>query len=248
MHITPSTVLPVIFIHGLIGPFAPPTVLTQVTPTPLVPDLLGYGRFAAVPADTISIDAQVDHLRLFVDLKCDGPVHLVAHSTGAVVASAYAHAYPQRVASLVNIEGNFAPEDATLSRRLAAMSVDAISREMTAALAQPLPWLEQIDIPAELARVGMASDLLSFQPASTLQAMGRAVVDYTADHTYTDMLRDVVTTIPVHLVAGGRSRHAWHVPDWALAEAASYTEVPGCGHMLTIEAPTALGAVLRFLR
>lgn len=50
--------------------------------------------------------------------------------------------------------------------------------------------------------------------------------------------------MPVHLVAGARSRVGWDVPDWALSGAASYSEVPEVGHMVMHEAPEALGALL----
>lgn len=49
---------------------------------------------------------------------------------------------------------------------------------------------------------------------------------------------------PVHLVAGARSRPGWHVPAWAMAAAAGYSELPGTGHMVMLEAPEAFGALL----
>ncbi len=50
--------------------------------------------------------------------------------------------------------------------------------------------------------------------------------------------------VPVHLVAGARSRDGWDVPDWALAGAASLTVLPGRGHMMMVEDGAEFGALL----
>jgi hypothetical protein len=41
-----------------------------------------------------------------------------------------------------------------------------------------------------------------------------------------------------------RSRAGWDVPDWALAGAASYSEIPNAGHMMMDDAPTDFAEVL----
>jgi pimeloyl-ACP methyl ester carboxylesterase len=74
--------------------------------------------------------------------------------------------------------------------------------------------------------------------------MARAVVEFTGRPGYDQLLREVFRATPVHLVAGARSRPTWSVPDWALAAAASYAEIPGSGHMVMLEAPQAFGEVL----
>jgi pimeloyl-ACP methyl ester carboxylesterase len=85
---------------------------------------------------------------------------------------------------------------------------------------------------------------LHYQPATALQAMARTIVEFTGAPAYDQLLRDVFTHTPVHLIAGARSRPAWHVPEWAPAAAATYTEIPDTGHMVMLEQPEALGAVL----
>ena len=89
--------------------------------------------------------------------------------------------------------------------------------------------------------------MLGYQPATTLRAMARAVIEFTGNPGYEPMLREVFARTPVHLVAGARSRAGWDVPDWALAEAASYTEIPDAGHMVMDDAPEAFGELLRWL-
>ncbi|WP_235891669.1 alpha/beta fold hydrolase [Klebsiella spallanzanii] len=44
--------------------------------------------------------------------------HLVGHSMGGLTSLLLAHAFPERVLSFVNIEGNIAPEDCFLSRQI----------------------------------------------------------------------------------------------------------------------------------
>lgn len=211
--------LPVIFIHGLVGPFRVPSALS------LHPDLLGYGAEAQADPAEISIDAQVEHVRAAIDGALPaGRAHVVGHSIGGVIAAVYAHRYPERVASFVNVEGNFTLADAFWSAQLATKS------------------------PAEIDEILRAepaiAHALGYQPATTVRAMARAVIEFTGDPSYEPMLREVFARTPVHLVAGARSRAGWDVPDWALAEAASYTEIPDAGHMVMDDAPEAFGELL----
>jgi pimeloyl-ACP methyl ester carboxylesterase len=43
--------------------------------------------------------------------------------------------------------------------------------------------------------------------------------------------------LPLHLIAGERSRAGWNVPDWVARMAASNTDVAGTGHLMMLEAP-----------
>lgn len=211
--------LPDIFIHGLIGPFA------VSSPTSLCPDLLGYGAEASADPNAITIDAQVEYVRAAIDEALPaGRVNVIGHSVGGVIGAVYAHRFPERVASFVSVEGNFTLADAFWSGQLAAKTpaqVDGILRGMP-----------------EIA------DVLDYQPASTVQAMARAVVEFTGDPGYERLLREVFARTPVHLVAGARSRAGWDVPDWALAEAASYREIQDAGHLVMDDAPEAFAAAL----
>jgi lipase len=48
-------------------------------------------------------------------------------------------------------------------------------------------------------------------------------------------------------VAGTRSRAGWDVPEWANDAAATYQELPGCGHMMMLEQPHRLATLLATL-
>jgi pimeloyl-ACP methyl ester carboxylesterase len=45
-------------------------------------------------------------------------------------------------------------------------------------------------------------------------------------------------------VAGERSRADWDTPDWALAQAKSFTMMTRCGHLMMLEEPDAFGRVV----
>ena len=218
--------LPVIFIHGLIGSFAEPRALAQLNPAPtLCPDLLGYGAEDQAEPGSITIESQVEYVRDAVDAATPGTkVHLVGHSVGGVIAAVFAHRYPERVASLVSVEGNFTLADAFWSAQLATKTPAEVEQILQTDGADPAH--------------------LEYQPTATVQAMARAVVDFTGDPAYERLLREVFERTPVHLIAGARSRGGWDVPAWALSAATSYNEFPDVGHMVMFEAPEAFGGLL----
>lgn len=95
---------PVIFIHGFIGTLD----AWQYEPKHASPDLLGYGKHRSVPFEQISLLAQVEHIRGFVDARFGARrVDVVGHSIGGSIAMLFAHAYPGYVRRIVNVEGNF---------------------------------------------------------------------------------------------------------------------------------------------
>lgn len=157
---------------------------------------------------------------------------------------AFAHRFPNPVASVINVEGNFTLDDAFWSAQLARMTPGEVSVLLAADRSDPARWLRNSGIEPTDELVRSAAELLDFQPAATIHAMARAVVDFTGRPGYATLLREVFAQTPVHLVAGQRSRSGWAVPDWALAAAASYTEIPEAGHMVMLEAPHEFGQVI----
>ncbi|MER8012460.1 alpha/beta hydrolase [Streptomyces sp. NPDC094149] len=220
--------------------------LAPLHPAPtLCPDLHGYGADVRAEPGTITIDTQVEHLRAAIDQALPGGrVHLVGHSVGGVIAAAFAHRFPERTASLVSVEGNFSLSDAFWSRQLASKTAAEVEQIVQADRADPGRWLRAGGIEPTRERLRSATQDLAYQPASTIHAMARTVVEYTAGPDYQQLLRDVFERVPVHLVAGARSRAGWDVPAWALSAAASYTELPRTGHMVMLEAPEEFGALL----
>nr|WP_164904968.1 alpha/beta hydrolase [Streptomyces cyaneus] len=237
---------PVVLLHGLIGPFADERAVTHLRPSVVLsPDLLGYGPEVDVDPDGITIDAQVEYVRTILDNGAPNTrVHLVGHSVGGVIAASFAHRYPGRVESFVNVEGNFTLADAFWSAQVSTKTPDQVNEMLEADRADPARWLRESGIESTGDRIRSAAEALAYQPASTIQATARAVVEYTGVPSYEQVLHEVFERTPVHLVAGARSRAGWNVPEWALTAAASYTEVPDAGHMVMLEAPDSFGKVL----
>lgn len=236
---------PVIFIHGFIGTldvsgFALPHA---------APDLLGYGEFRDVSPDSISLPAQVEHLRKFIEVRYgDAVVDLVGHSVGGAIAMLFAARYPGRVRRIVNIEGNFTLADAFWSASVGRMSANEADGMLAGFRADPLQWIGKAIPQAEPRMQQVAGRWLSHQPASTLRAMGRSVVDVTGSENYDAMLREVFARHPVYLLAGERTRSEWHLPDWAIARCAGMNVIAGCGHLMMLERPEEFaGAVAAFL-
>jgi pimeloyl-ACP methyl ester carboxylesterase len=240
------SVPPVVLVHGLIGPLADARAVSRLRPADVVcPDLLGYGSEADTDPERITIDAQVRYVHATIDQTTpDTRVHLVGHSAGGVIAMVYAHRFPDRVAAVVNVEGNFTLADAFWSARLARMTPGEVGDLLRAGRQDPARWLRDWGIEPTGERIRSAVEAVAYQPATALHAMARAVVEFTGRPGYERLLREVFQTTPVHLVAGARSRPTWSVPDWAVAGAASYTEIPDAGHMVMLEAPQAFGEVL----
>lgn len=210
------------------------------------PPLLGYGEHQATPPARISLPAQVEHLRAFIDTHFDGvAVDLVGHSVGGAVAMLLAQAYPQRVRRIVNVEGNFTLADAFWSASVARMSADEAEAMLDGFRADPLGWLGGAVAEPRPHWRDTAARWLAQQPASTLRAMAASVVAVTGAAGYQDTLRQVFARHPVYLLSGGRSHAGWNVPDWAWRACAGRQALDGCGHLMMLERPEAFVAALR---
>jgi pimeloyl-ACP methyl ester carboxylesterase len=147
--------LPVVLIHGLIGTLDDDDLLNRLAPRPaLAVDLLGYGRHRDQAPD--GIDSQVEHLRRVLDGAHLGRVHLVGHSAGGVVAVLFAHRHPDRVASLVNVEGNFTLVDAFWSTKVTRMGPERFAEVLAGYQSEPAGWLRESGIRPDERRVALA--------------------------------------------------------------------------------------------
>ena len=238
---------PTVLVHGLIGTLQVPDLAPHLgTGRVLAPDLLGYGALRDVPPSEIHLPAQVAHLRATLAAHFgDEAVDLVGQSTGGAVAALFAHAHPERVRSLVSVEGNFSLNDAFWSASVARMSDDEATRMLDGFRQDPKAWLGRSGISGEPRHLAVAMHWLRQQPASTIRAMAQSIVDVTGAPAYPQSLRAVFARHPVHLVAGARSRDGWDVPSWALQQAASLAVIPDTGHLMMIEQPAAFAAALK---
>lgn len=235
---------PVVFVHGLFGPFSDPATFAQLDPAPCsAPDLCGYG---AARGERVTLDGQVDALGRHVrEAAGGGPVHLVGHSIGAVYAFALADREPASVASVTSVEGNFTLADAFWSRSIAAMDEAGAQEAIEPRLGDPAAFLADDGIAATEPHLRAAREALAYQPWRTVWESAVAVVAATGSPEYERLLRRVFAGVPVHLIAGSRTADAWDVPEWAREAAASDSVVPDAGHMVMLERPERFGATLR---
>jgi lipase len=233
---------PVIFIHGFIGTFD----VSGLASDSAAPHLLGYGEHRMVPTEQISLPAQVEHLRAFIGNRFGRtPVDLVGHSVGGAIAMLFAHAYPEQVRRVVNVEGNFTLDDAFWSASVGRMTPHEAETMLEGFKADTLQWLRGAVPDATAEMTHTVTRWLDHQPASTLRAMGQSVVTVTGDAAYLATVREVFERRPVYLLSGERSRDGWNAPDWAFELCAGYETLDRCGHLMMIEEPDAFSATLR---
>ena len=106
----------VVMLHGLVADNLSSWYYTIANPVAAAGadvhlyDLRGHGR-SEVPDDGYTVADNVADLAALLDAwGLDGPVHLFGNSFGCVVSLAFAHAHPERVASLFLVEAHFAVE------------------------------------------------------------------------------------------------------------------------------------------
>src|SRR5258708_2371909 len=99
---------PVVIAHGFAehsGRYAHvAAALTAVGLSVWAPDPRGHGQSKGARADIESVEAAVDDLRLFIELvranQPDGPLFLVGHSMGGLLATAFAERHQDLLAGL----------------------------------------------------------------------------------------------------------------------------------------------------
>lgn len=233
---------PHVFVHGLFGSFDDEVAFAQLAGSASAPDLHGYGTNRA---SEVTFAGQVEALREHVDsVASGGPVHLVAHSIGAVYAFAFADESPEAVASITSVEGNFTLTDAFWSRSIAAMDEPAARTAIEARLRDPSGFLDSDGMAITDQNVARAEQALAYQPWRAVWQSAKEIVRTTSAPEYEIMLRRVFDRVPVNLVAGERSVDGWDVQEWARERAHSFTVVPNVGHMMMVESPIELGTVI----
>lgn len=230
--------IPILFVHGLIGHMRAPEIAAAFGERALTPDLLGYGENEA-DAREITLPGQVEYLRRLLMERGIGRAHIAGHSIGGAIAVLFARTYPDNTESVISIEGNFTLKDAFWSKSLAEMPIDGVERSLQNDRSDLEGWLRASGVEPTPERLEAARSHLHNQPASTMRAMAKSVVDITASPGYLDGVMTVLNNgTRVHLLAGERSRSAWDVPAFVL-DNADMTVLPGTGHLVTIESPQA---------
>lgn len=238
-----------LMIHGIIGSlhyFDPQSRMPGINV--VTEDLLGYGRHTDVGVDRLTLAAQADHVAGRIDELPNERIWLLGHSMGGAVAVLAADLRGDRVCGIINVEGNLTEKDTFWSRKIAAKTPEQWAREYRGMVAGPGRWIERCGVIPDPLRTAWAKQFLDNQPASTLYAMSKALLEGTLCPEFLDTVRRVLDRgIPMHLVAGSKSAADWGVPDFVREAAASYTEQPGVGHLMMLEAPEAFCEIVSSL-
>lgn len=239
--------LPIVLIHGLFGHLKDERLTAVFSDySVLAPDLLGYGA-APEPVAGWRLADQADHVAAAMQAAGIARAHLVGHSVGGAVAALLTARFPERVATLTSVEGNFTLKDAFWSGKIAKMPLAEVEQIIDGYRADPAAWIAGAGVPVTEVTQALAESWLAHQSARTVQRQAQAVVAATGQADYLDLWRGILAEKPVHLVAGSTSRAGWDVPDWAEAAAQSVTLIPDTGHLMMAEQPEAFGeALMRF--
>ena len=236
---------PVVFIHGLYQGMGHLADLPFPSSRKLILlDLPGYRTQVekAVPPD---LAGYADHVASELDRLGASPAVVVGHSVGGAVAMLLAANHRERVAAVVNVEGNFRPADAFWSNKIAAMTSEEADAMLEEYKNDIDGWLTRQKIQIKPKRQEWAKRMFDAQPARSVQALARAVVEATASPDYLPTMDGVIFSgLPVHLIAGERSRAGWGVPDDFARLAASFSIQPKVGHMMQLEEPEAFLALV----
>lgn len=231
---------PIILCHGLFGSLSDPTLLEPFNNfTVFAPDLLGYGSNDSVDLGSLDLMDQANHVLSFMDSHKIEQANLVGHSVGGAIAVLITNQYPNRVKSLVSVEGNMTPPDAFWSANLAKKSIDEIQQLIDSYSSDVVGWISDAGVPATSDTLRIATAWLENQPAETLKAQAQAVVNATSSSS--DYLKRLEVQLrnglELHLISGSRSRDGWHIPDRIERGARSSTVIAECGHLMMLESP-----------
>jgi pimeloyl-ACP methyl ester carboxylesterase len=205
--------------------------------THVVPDLPGYGR-SPWPAVPMSLDAVADHLIAWLAAeRIDRPV-IVGHSMGGVLGLLVAERAPERVAALVDVEGNVSLGDCTFSGKAAALSREQLIDGGFDRLRE-----EMLDgAGGDRALRGYYASLRFADPA-TYHQHAVDLVDISRGETIAGRL--AALAVPVVYVAGRAGGVCARSLELLTAAGVSWIGIDGAGHWPYIDRPDDVAAIVR---
>lgn len=236
---------PIVLVHGLFGSLSDANILAAFGDVEVhAPDLIGYGSNREADISNLTLLDQAYHVANFISGLGAGKVHLVGHSVGGAVSVLVARHFPELVETLTSVEGNFTLKDAFWSGQIAVKPDEEVAQIIAGYETDPDAWIAGAGVPIGDWTSSLARSWLAHQPPSTIKAQAKAVVAATAEASYLEAIREVMQSMPVHLIAGRRSAAGWDVPDWANDLCAARINVAHTGHLMMAENPTAFAAAV----
>lgn len=237
----------VVLIHGLFGSLNDPEILSRFDCSDVhAPDLMGYGEFSREETSDISLLAQAKHVAQYLSDAGIERAHLVGHSVGGAIAVLLAEHFPERVSSLTSAEGNLTAKDAFWSAELAAMPVAKVEEVVNGYRRAPDEWIAGAGVPITEWTSRLAMSWLSNQPATTIKAQAKAVVEATKPNSYLETLSRLINSgLSVNLIAGGRSAEEWDVPDWLTQTCTMRINIADTGHLMMAENPAQFARAIQ---
>lgn len=203
--------------------------------TLLAPDLIGFGQSSGPEEFSYAMQDQAALMLELLDQLQVENFHLCGHSMGGLVVMNMAELAPQRVWSLMDLEGNLTPEDCTFSGRVNAYSLTEFSENGRTSFEKELEQAGDSD-------PSSAEYVESFRVASTV------ALYKSARHTVLDSSLPLVnrlSRIPnVCYLYGEKNRGIY--PGEKLLHAAGIPVfyIPDAGHAMATDNPTQLYALL----
>jgi 3-oxoadipate enol-lactonase len=216
---------------------------------PLLPELAWRGRrlrfdqrghgLSDCPPGPYTIDNLADDLEALLDERGIGRTVLVGLSVGGMIAQAFAARRPERVAALVLCDTAHRIGSAEMWQT----RIDALQAGGIESLAEPIleRWFSarfRTGRPAELA---LWRNMLTRTPLQGYVATCAAIRD--ADLTE-GAARLVMPTLCLVGSEDGATPPALVRELAALLPAAHFAEIPGAGHLPSVEAPAAMGRLI----
>ncbi len=101
---------PILFVHGWLDTGASLQWVSEILQDRyflIAPDMRGFGKSGPAPSELgyFFFEYVADVFHLINRFSSDEPMHLVGHSLGGAIVSAVAGSFPEKIKSLVNVEG-----------------------------------------------------------------------------------------------------------------------------------------------
>lgn len=195
----------VLAVHGVTSSHMQWTVLADALPGVriIAPDLRGRGRSNALPGP-FGMAAHAQDLAALLDAASADRVVVLGHSMGAFAAAVFARAYPQRVSSLVLVDGGLPltlPAGVSVDQAIAAilgpaaarLSMSFPDRETYLGFWRRHPafadgWNDAVEAYARYDLMGEAPEL---RPSTSIEAMTEDSKDLLAGTSVRQALHDL---------------------------------------------------------